>query len=186
MSLRLFIAIRPPEEIIQEIINYQRKNLNHSAFRLIEKENIHLTLIFLGYINEELISKIIEVCERISRQYQPFSVNFSLFDYGPNQKFPRLIWLEGKAEKELLLLKENLENELLKNKISFKKEDRDFKAHITIARIKKDFKGTLPSRKIINQKTNLSFEANSFLLMKSKLTPRGAQYHQLKHFLFKK
>lgn len=186
MFQRVFIAIKPPPEVLEEIINYQKKYLNHPAFRLVEKENIHLTLIFLGYIKTEEVYKIKEICEKISQNHSAFLLNFYLFDYGPNPKNPRLVWLEGETKKEILSLKSELEDELEKNKIKFDKEERDFKAHITIARIRKDFKGILPKRDEINLKTSLKFIADSFILMESQLAPQGAQYRELQIFSLKK
>lgn len=185
MKKRLFIAIKPPEKILEEILNYQKEFSQYPNFRLVEKNNLHLTLLFLGYIEEEDIAKIIEICEKTSQKYQPFSINFSLFDYGPNPKSPRLIWLEGEAPKNLVSLKEDIEKELQKNKIFFEKENRLFKAHITVFRIQKEGKTNLPLRENVIKKTNLNFIIESLILMESKLSPSGAQYFQLKTFNLK-
>ncbi|MGC8880744.1 MAG: RNA 2',3'-cyclic phosphodiesterase [Minisyncoccia bacterium] len=185
MNQRLFIAIKPPEEILEEILKYQKEVSKYRGFRLVEKENLHLTLIFLGYVKQEEVPTIIEILSKISQKYQPFSLNLSLFDYGPNLKSPRLIWLEGEAPKNFISLKREIEKELERNKIAFDKEKRNFKTHITVLRIKKDFLKHLPIREEIIKKTNLNFEAKSFKLMESKLSPFGAQYLELETFNFK-
>ncbi|HPC31183.1 MAG TPA: RNA 2',3'-cyclic phosphodiesterase [Candidatus Paceibacterota bacterium] len=187
-SQRLFIAIKPSDEVLEAIKNYRENYLRHPAFRITEKENLHLTITFLGYTKKEEIPTIIEVLKNLSQKYKPFEIQFDFFNYGPNPKSPRLIWLEGKAPSELLSLKKDLEQELEKNKILFNKEKRDFKVHITVARIKKDNKLPLPPAKDIQKKVNLNnlkFLANSLILMESHLKPTGAQYSELKVFDFK-
>ena len=179
---RLFIAIKPPQDFIQSLITYQKDYLNYPCFRQLNEEFLHLTLIFLGSIKKEDISKIIDALKTISKKYHPFLITFKKFDYGPIQKSPRLVWLEGETPKELLLLKEDLEKELEKNKISFKKEERDFKAHITVSRIKKDFSKYLPPSEQIKKEVKLEFLADSLILMESKLHPTGARYYQIETF----
>ncbi len=181
---RLFIAIKPSLKVLEAIENYQEANLKHPAFRVTETENLHLTITFLGYTKKEEMPKIIEILKDLSQKYKPFEIQFDFFNYGPNPKSPRLIWLEGKAPAEILSLKKDLEQELEKNKILFNKEKRDFKIHITVARIKKDNKIPLPPAQDIQKKVKLKFLANSLVLMESHLKPTGAQYSELKIFNF--
>jgi len=182
---RLFVAIKPSNEVLEAIKNYQENCLRHPAFRITEKENLHLTIAFLGYTKEEETPKVMEILESLSQKYKSFEIQFDFFKYGPNPKSPRLIWLEGKAPIELLSLKKDLEQELEKNKILFSKEERDFKSHITVARIQKDKRFPLPSYQDIQKKVNLKFLADSLILMESHLKPTGAQYSELKVFDFK-
>jgi len=188
---RLFLAIKLPQELLAQLHSYQEQ-LNPKFFRLVEEDKLHLTLIFLGYVEEEKIKTIQNITLEITKNFQPQSIQFLDIAYGPacagrpNPKFPRLIWLEGMPNHSLEELKKALEKEFqTKAKIDLKEENRLFLPHITLARIKTSLPNNLPLETRINAKMNFSFSPSSLWLMESQLHKEGAQYTDIAEFPFK-
>ena len=201
---RLFLSIKLPQELLAQLHSYQEQ-LNPKFFRLVEEDKLHLTLIFLGYVEEEKIKTIQTITLEITKNFQPQSIQFLDIAYGPacagrpNPKFPRLIWLEGMPNNSLEQLKKALEKEFqTKAQIDLKEENRLFLPHITLARIKASpptfnvgpgaFNAppnNLPLETRINTKMNFSFSPPSLWLMESHLRREGAQYIDLEEFRFK-
>ncbi len=184
MKKRLFFAILFNENFKKQLAFYQKeiKKMDRKDY-LRDASEPHLTVLFLGYIEEKEIDKIIEIAQKISQQFKPFLINFQKIEYGPRPPY-RLIWLKGKENKSLEDLKNELENKLTQESIKFQKEARKIIPHITLFRIKKNF--NLPSPHLIEKEVNLSFLVESFCLMESILKPEGAHYLKIKEFSFKK
>lgn len=173
-NLRCFIAIDLPREVIKEISGIQKtlKNRNLFTGKFTEPENLHLTLKFLGEIDEE---KIKQVNERLS------NIKFEKFDAGVgevgvfNKNYVKIIWikLNGKGIYELQkIIDENLEGIFIKEK--------RFMGHITIARVKhlsnkKELLEYLDSIK----PSKIKFNVDKFFLKKSLLKPEGPIYSDL-------
>lgn len=182
---RLFLAIKLPQELLAQLHKYQEQ-LNPKFFRLVGEDKLHLTLIFLGYVEEEKIKTIQDITLEITKNFQSQSIQFLETAYGPNPKFPRLIWLEGMPNHSLEQLKRALEKEFqTKAKIDLKEENRLFLPHITLARIKTPLPNNLFPETKINTKMNFSFSPPSLWLMESHLHKEGAQYIDLEEFRFK-
>jgi 2'-5' RNA ligase len=138
---RVFIAINLDDEIkeyiakVQEGIEQLRGSL-HGKMKLVEKENLHISLKFLGNLDSMAIEKTKAVLQKVSRQYQPFfidlSENIGVF---PNFKRPRVIWIGvGEGNNKIVEIYQVLENELKTE--SFYQMENNFSVHITLARIK--------------------------------------------------
>jgi len=188
---RLFLAIKLPQELLAQLHSYQEQ-LNPQLFRLVEEDKLHLTLIFLGYVEEEKIQTIQNITLAITKDFQLQAIQFLDTAYGPacagrpNPKSPRLIWLRGSPNYSLEQFKRILEKELRdKTKISLEEESRPFLPHITLARIRTLFPSNLPLETKINTQIHFSFLPKSVWLMESHLLREGAQYIDLEEFPFK-
>lgn len=154
--MRTFISIDIPENIKKEIIKIQEK-LPEFKGKLIEKENLHLTLKFLGEVDEKKLEKIKKKLKEIKLE----SFETEIKDIGMFSD--RIIWLRMKNCNELQKeVDEKLED-------LFEKEKR-FMGHLTIARIKE-----LDNRKKLMEKLRkikipeMKFIVKNFNLKKSKL-----------------
>lgn len=181
---RLFIAIRPPQNFIDELVNYQKTTLKSPIFRLTPPQNLHLTLIFLGAIREEQLPIIQQSCNLASQQTPPFLIEFSEFCYGPNPKNPRLVWLKGMPNKNLSIIINSIRSTLQVSGIILKEEYREFQPHITISRLKLDATNNFSELPSIQKKVDLKFIANSLLLMQSYLKTSGAEYQEMQQYQF--
>ncbi len=184
MTQRIFIAINLPEEIKQEIFKLQKKWPTLPC-RWVKQENLHLTLAFLGNISEKELLKVIEIVKRTSKSIGAFEISLDKTCYGPDKKIipPRLVWVEGKEVKELSILKQDLDK-FLSKEINFRPEDRKFKPHITLGRIKKWNWRRIPleERPDIDLGVSLEFPVRSIDVMESRLKKTGAIYEKLASF----
>ncbi len=184
--IRTFLAIDLPEEIKIQIENIQnRLKTALRGIRWTRPEGIHLTLKFFGNISENQIYNISGIVEKDTVSIRPFTLNISTLGIFPNSKRPRVLWLGIGGSVEILLnLQKEIERDL--ESIGFKRENRTFKAHLTLGRVKspKDAKGL--SEIIENERVydTGSFCAGGVTLLKSDLTPQGAIYTKLVYFPF--
>ena len=112
MIKRAFIAIPLPEDIKNQIVSFQKKTLG-LPINWTKKENLHITLLFLGYLNEDQLSDTIEAFEEIISYHSLFSITLSKYCYGPpNKKLPRMVWIEIAENPKLLSLQNDLKESL--------------------------------------------------------------------------
>ena len=181
---RIFIALPVPEEIKNELLSF-KEEFSFLPAKWVKKENIHLTLFFLGYLkNEEKIKRIMEIGEKISQEQPSFFLSTQKVEFFPKNK-PRLFWVRLNPSKDLLSLRKKMEEEFLKNSIPFEKEN--FLPHITLARIKQwQLKELEEPVSFSERKIDFSFEVSLLEIMESKLKPQGPDYFLLKYFPFSK
>jgi len=181
MRKRIFIAINLPENIKKKLIDYQ-SNWPDLPVRWAKKENLHITLAFLGYLADEELPEVLKITKEITQKNQPFSINLNKICYGPRTgpPAPRMVWVEGEKSQEIGKLQKDLENSLLNSpvKLPEKPEVRSYAVHITLGRIKQwEFRAIEPEeRPMINEDIFLSFEVNSIEIMESRLKRGGAEY----------
>ncbi len=198
MRHRIFIAINLPKDIkeglsrcqkkIEELFAPHRNGISGGGpCRWVKKENLHLTLAFLGYLNDEQLEQVYEVVKKTAAKNKPFLIFLNKVGYGPEKKLPpRLVWIQGKKSEELLKLKKDLE-ELLAQKINFLPEERNFLPHITLARIKKwNWRRIEPEeRPVVDLEASFQLPVNSIEVMESHLRKTGAEYKILKSYNLK-
>ena len=173
--MRAFISIDFPEDIKEEIKKIQRR-LPEFKGKFTEEENLHLTLKFLGEIDEEKAEEIKEKLKEI--KFKKFEAEID--DIGVfSEKFIRIVWLGiDKKCKDLWKLQEEIDNKL---EDLFGRERR-FMGHITIARIKniKDKKKFLDE--LTKVKADFEFEVSNFILKESTLKEEGPEYKNIEIF----
>lgn len=180
MPRRIFIAINLPEKIKENLVSYQRK-WPELPVRWTKKDNLHITLVFIGYVKDEEIPEICNIVEKIAEKNTSFSINLNKIIYAPPKKMPpRMVWASGEKSEELTKLQRALENSLLASplKKNIKQEKRLYSPHITLGRIKRwDFKKLeVEERPGINEDVSFNFEVNSIEIMESQLKKTGAEY----------
>jgi len=152
------------------------------SLRLVEPQNIHLTLKFLGETDESYIPCIKEVMTQSVKGKQPFQIKLNGIGAFPNFNYIKIIWIGMKIVNENTTLLSSI-NKKINDDLShygFLK-DKNLRPHITIARVKKlDHKKEL--QKFITNATDCDFgilEVTHINLKKSTLTPTGPLYENL-------
>ena len=180
MKRRIFIAVNLPDKVKEKLSEYQSQWSEIPA-NWTKKENLHITLSFLGYLADEDLPDVLVVTEKVAAKAESFSVVLDKICYGPKGKNPpRMIWATGESE-ELSNLQRELEKSLI-----FSTEDGETKSnqskkhtiHVTLARIRQwDFRKIDPEESpIIDNEIALSFSVNSIDIMESVLKKGGPQY----------
>ena len=175
--MRTFIAIDLPKEIKEKIAELEKDFTKCDlAFKWVKPENIHLTLKFLGNIDEEQIIKIKQAIAMVSGKFASFEVSFDSFGFFPNERKPRVFFISTTPEELLKNIAVKLEEEL--EALGFEKENR-FKSHITLARIKNPKNIACLKEKIKNIRLDKKFPINEITLYKSTLTKEGPVYKEI-------
>jgi 2'-5' RNA ligase len=178
MRQRIFIAINFPEKIKQELSQLQKKWPTLPC-RWLKKETFHITLTFIGYVNDKELEKVFATTKKTAFKYRPFSVIFTRVCYGPGRiKPPRLVYAYAKESPEFLSLQKDLEKELALTQINFRSKPQ---SHITLARIKKwNWRRLEPEeRPDVDLNISLEVPVNSIEVMESHLKRTGAEYTSL-------
>jgi len=180
MNHRIFIAINLPKDIKTQLLNYQ-KELKNLPIRWVKEDNLHITLIFLGYLKDEQVAEVCKKSKEVVQKNAPFLINLTEICYGPPQKMPpRMVWVTGEKSQELANLKDNLEKELLGGPglNNLKTEARAFSPHITLGRIRQwEWLRIDPEeRPQVEKEFSLSFEVQSIEVMESQLKRGGVEY----------
>lgn len=183
-QLRLFFAIDLPDKIKDQLLISARQE-GGDYWRWTTQENLHITMLFLGYANEQYLPQIIEAGEEACLDIEPFSLTISELTLGPlgQNISKRMIWANIKKEGRLEILKNDLADNLAKRQINFQEENKLFRPHITVARLKSDSTSHPQDNgwKINFQK---EFEAKELLLMASDLGRSGPIYTPLQSYPF--
>ena len=172
--MRLFIAI-DFNELKDYFLGLQGllpKNAKLSLTR-----TFHITLKFLGEVQPDNVDGVIKILKKI--KLEGFSVLLGSIGIFPTENYIRVVWVGLKPEDKIMELQNKIDESL---KLLFRKE-KDFKAHITLARVKypedkKEFLVELKKIKVENKK----IEIKDFRLVKSTLSPKGAIYENLAVF----
>jgi len=191
MRRRVFLAINLDHATIARIermIADKEMFGGESGFgiRFLKPENWHITLSFLGYQDEDSIFRIINAALEAVRGIPPQKIELDKSLYGPPDKNPRMIWISASPEtsRRLNKIKNLFEDKLEGLGVAFRRENREFHAHVTVARFEKSFrKSSLPP---LGQPVNLKLEAQNLDLMESELKRGGAEYTILQRFPFKR
>src|SRR3989338_10105623 len=131
--MRSFIAIPCPDEFKGKLVEIQNKIPNFCDAKLVERENIHLTLKFLGEVDDGKIEGIKKQLEFV-RNLDMFRVSLVGIGVFPSENYIRVIWIGvDEGANRIIEIQRQIDENL--SSIGFKKE-RDFHPHLTIARVK--------------------------------------------------
>ena len=177
LSVRCFIAVEVNEiKVIKALRNAQHRLASTGgSLKLVEKENIHLTLKFLGDVDETQLEKVKAVVSSIN--LTPFNLSMKGIGVFPNLRRPRTIWaaVTGGVS-EITEIYSRMEDVL--EGLGFHRENRTFSPHVTIARVRDGRNRDQLAEGIheIRDLTFGSFKVERIVLKKSVLTPRGPIY----------
>ena len=174
--MRCFVGVWIGAPIRNEIVSIQRiiKTLPIIA-KFVEKQNLHITLSFLGNRGEDELKDLIIALKGISRKYKKFHVKIRGIKLIPSQNFIRVLAL-GIENSEVL--------HKLSREIS-QKLHGDYKPpHITLCRVKAimDKNAILEFYKQHMELEIGNLEISSFSLIQSVLTPKGPIYKTIETF----
>lgn len=166
--MRSFIAIEVP--FTKEMERLQ--NSIEGRAKLVEKENMHITLKFLGEIEEktfEKVRKIVEDCK-----VESFRIILRGVGFFPNDRYIRVVWVGVENYEPIEKMARCIDEKL--NMMGFQRE-KSYIPHLTVARAK----GKISIRNLEEFK-NMKFaeiEVKEIKIKKSTLTPKGPIYEDL-------
>ena len=179
--MRVFVAVELPEEVKNQIASVQDEFKKiPTQVSWVKQGNIHVTLKFLGEVEEEKMKEVFTAAERGCKGTKKFRMSLKGLGGFPNLNRPRVIWVgTASGEKELCELQGRVETEL--EKVGFPREDRKFTAHFTIGRVRFP-KGIEQLAEKVEKTgfTSSEFTVEQVVVMQSQLNPAGSIYTPLK------
>jgi 2'-5' RNA ligase len=177
-AVRAFIAIALPDNIVRYVETLQNQ-LRAAGLKLnwVRPRSIHLTLKFLGDIEQAQVEHVAAAMQSAARQNAPLELAVQGMGVFPTLKRPRVLWVGvGGQTDGLLNLHRSLEDALAGAGIA--REERPFKAHLTVARIKSQVAPQQLIQAIEKgaQSAPLPLPVNEVGLFQSRLQPTGAVY----------
>lgn len=174
--MRAFLAVVPPREA-REKIEAVREPLKALAERgrWVHPSLWHLTMKFLGEVEDELVPAIADLVAQVTARHESFELALGGFGMFPNADRPRVFWV-GLQEGRDKLAELATEVDLELDGLGFEPDRDGFQPHMTLARFREphevgDLRGNYDTSEEICR-----FEVEAVVLMKSVLRPRGPEY----------
>lgn len=174
-TTRLFIGITVPKEIKRNFKNLQSKNKGNNGIRWVNDNNLHITLYFLGDIENAKIDNIIIILTQLLLGKKEFKLKFDRFQLSPKKK-PYMIWARFKDEENFTDLS-SIMTHIFNTKNSDTKKPIP---HITLARFNK--KTNIEKINLLNDLSLDEINVEKIILYKSVLDLSGAQYYPLTEY----
>jgi 2'-5' RNA ligase len=182
--LRLFIGLEPPYSWLAAL-DQARAPLRYSLYglRRTRAERIHLTLIFLGYIDGRRVERIADALEQAAENCDPFQLHLGSIDVFTSSRKPTIFYAGVRGELERLVhLRQALQEAL--NPLGFRSDGGGFTPHLTLVRIPPEQRDDVASRigRILARAAvppTEPFTVQRVSLIHSILKPRPARYERL-------
>lgn len=175
--IRLFIAAPLAGTVEQKLDGIIEKlKTQGGKVKYVDPKNIHLTLKFLGNTNPEKVPALIEALNKIAINYQPINTTLDQLGGFPNLRKPKVIWVGFKQNiEQLFKLITEIEDSM--NQLGWEKEERQFKAHLTLGRVKdEDNLAGLPQYLMDYEIDPIPLTFDRIILFQSSLTQKGPIY----------
>ncbi len=167
--IRAFIAIDVP--VFESVVKFQKELASSGKMKLVEPENMHFTLKFLGDIEESITPDIIKILEAF--KFPAFKVTLKGCGAFPSLEYVKIVWV-GTDENPLEQMSMQIDKKLVM--LGFKME-KEHLPHLTVARVKSRI-----DRSVLEKYRNTefgSFNAEYIKLKKSILTEEGPIYKDI-------
>ncbi len=169
--MRAFIALEPPDNFVEDVVAMARILSAAVEGRFVPRQNYHVTLAFLGDIDETQTREVMDVMdEACARAAAVLMRPDGLGKFG--RASDATLWLRLASGPELTDLAARLREALRSRGIEF--DDKPFLPHITLAR-----RAKLPKTPLPELAFPLPCDATRITLFKSTLCRDGAQYKPL-------
>ena len=178
---RIFIAINLPEDAKTALLAY-RERWPELPARWTSKDNLHLTLAFLGNMSDKELAEVCRSMREIGARHSRFELKVTHVQYGPDAQRPRMIWALIEKSPELLELQKYVMRML------HTEEEQDFIPHLTLARLRIFELQRMEAEELpdVNEDISVSFEVKSIEVMESALRRSGAEYSRIQSFMLKR
>jgi len=176
--IRTFLAVDLSNEIRAELVGLQDRLARTGVeIKWTDPENLHITLIFLGEVEDREIPRVCRIAQDIVARRPAFRLTVSGVGCFPHPRRPRIVWAGiGAGSTELVEIHDALETPLLE--LGYRREERRFTPHITLGRVKGDFStdrlATVLAKLADWQGGEMA--ASELLVMSSELTREGPIY----------
>jgi 2'-5' RNA ligase len=180
--VRAFICVAPEGDSVAALAEFIGRLRVFGGYKWVRAEGLHVTLKFLGDINSDQIQRLDTNLSRVGGM-RPFAGKASGTGGFPSPDRPRTIWL-GVREGADKLEKLAKAVDGASKKSGLPAETKKFKAHITLARARREADVPEDLKAALASSPELSWTCRSFILMKSVLSPGGSIYTPIREYHF--
>jgi 2'-5' RNA ligase len=182
--IRTFIAVEIPDAIrIQARRLIAKLGSSPTSVRWVDVNNIHLTLKFLGDVEDVEIAGVCQAIASAVRDLEPFQLDCRGVGAFPDLDRPRTVWIGTQGgDDEMGVLHEAIEKAL--TPLGFPKEPRRFHPHLTIGRVRRPGQDWKPLSQALRAQADLNLgplPVDEVVVFSSQLNPSGPEYAALSH-----
>ncbi|MFP4045985.1 MAG: RNA 2',3'-cyclic phosphodiesterase [Candidatus Aenigmatarchaeota archaeon] len=184
--MRCFLGVQLNENLLPNVKSIKDEIAETGGdIKLVEDENLHYTIKFLGDIREKDLEKIDKIEQEIT-DIDPFEIEIKDMGAFPTRDYIKVIWLGvGKGYDRFKKLMTRINDKL--ESLGFREEKNDLVPHMTIGRVKSGKNKEEIKHKIGNleDKTIGRMRVERITLFQSNLTPGGPIYEKVKEYKLK-
>ena len=170
---RVFFALWPDETIRKQIVMaLEQSSIDKKQGRIVESNNLHITLHFIGNVNQKKLNCLHRAAQTIKAT--GFSFSLDHFDYF---KKPKVLWAGLKQSPESLDNLHGILGESL-SECHYKVEDRAYTPHVTLMR-------KLPVPDQLEKIKPVDWDVKDFCLVESTSIEEGVRYKVLERYSLK-
>lgn len=182
-TVRTFIALELPGEVLDQLSGLQEELKGTATGRVswARPELMHLTIRFLGDIEERQVESITEAIERAVEGLESFELSTTGLGAFPNLHRPKILWIGIADSCQLKAISDRINSEL--KAIGIKAETKEFRPHLTICRLRE--RGHIKGLARAAEATATSskpFEVKEIILFKSEVGGKSPVHTALKRF----
>ena len=176
---RLFCAFELPEALRRSIAEHSqrvREAVPDAVASWSRPENIHLTVKFFGNVDQAKAPAITAAATRVVKEFSPLRIEVGKTGVFPRPSRPQVLWIGVEdASGALAKFQQTLEDEFARE--GFSKEDRAFKPHLTIARIRRPQNANqLADAHLRMEFSPVEIVLSELVLFRSELSSKGSKY----------
>lgn len=178
--MRCFLAVQVPEEA-KEKISELIPSLQGGAFKIVPQQNMHLTMKFLSELDDALLEKVKQAVAPAAARHSPFQATLQGVGAFPSENYIKVLWVGITPKADYVSLQKEIDLSL--KPIGFRPE-RDYRPHLTIARVREVSDKPKLQQFISSHKTSPfgPVQVSSVSLMQSQLGKGAPVYSELEIF----
>lgn len=137
-TIRTFLAITLPEELARAAARWMDAAARpEDGMKWVPKDNLHLTLKFLGEVDNVETPRVCQTLATICEAYHPFDLNFLGTDGLPSFDRARVLTVQVEDPSgSLTQMVGDIESQFAE--LGFKPEPRDYRPHLTLGRVRRN------------------------------------------------
>lgn len=186
--IRTFVAVKVSDDVARALIDLQsnlKKQLSGVSIRWCSRNQLHITLVFLGNVSVDRVADLVGAVERACEGTGPMKFGAAGVGAFPSKDRPRVIWVGVDGDVAALC---ELQKRVASATHGFgdSNEDREFRPHLTLGRLsRRSAAEELTAARALRSvppATSGEWRAESVFLVKSELRPDGPIYTDLAEF----
>jgi 2'-5' RNA ligase len=182
--MRLFVALNMPQAAvayINRVQNQLKRELRADRWQPLQ--NLHLTLHFLGEVDQHLLPAIQQDMDIVSAIIPPFTLRLGRLGVFPGEESPRILWMGIDGNREALEQLHLLLGKRFELHPGLRCDKRAYRPHVTLARGPQPPGSPMPLtdwNERFSAEEQPSWRVDSVHLYRSLLRPEGA-VHTILH-----